>query len=127
MISIGRKMTMKTNPLALLLTCALLLGCDKNTTPLQSIDPAYVCMPQNKVFDRKMLSVNIAGKTYYGCCENCIDLLQNETEKYAYAIDPVTGEKIDKAKAFILEMKGNALYFATEENARKFAEKYGLM
>lgn len=118
---------MKTIPLVLLMACAFLLGCDKDATAIQSIDPSYVCMPQNKVFDRKMLSVNIVGKTYYGCCENCIELLQNETEKYAYALDPITGEKVDKAKAFILEMRGNAIYFASEENARKFSEKYGLM
>ncbi len=79
-----------------------------------------VCMVTNNVGLMKMIPVKVEGKTYYGCCQGCVGKLKNN-RSYRYAIDPVTGNEIDKAKAFIVADKAKkALYFETKETAERF-------
>lgn len=79
-----------------------------------------VCMVTNNVGLMKMIPVKVEGKTYYGCCQGCVGKLKNN-RSYRYATDPVTGNEIDKAKAFIVADKAKkALYFESKETAERF-------
>lgn len=79
-----------------------------------------VCMVTDNVGLMKMIPVKVEGKTYYGCCQGCVGKLKNN-RSYRYTTDPVTGNEIDKAKAFIVADKAKkALYFESKETAERF-------
>src|SRR5262245_66626493 len=67
---------------------------------LVQVETKYVCMINNQRFDKEQIPVEVAGKTYYGCCEMCKDKLKNDP-KSRMAVDTVSGKKVDKAKAVI--------------------------
>lgn len=79
-----------------------------------------VCMINNRSMANEQIPVEIDGKTYYGCCPMCKEkLVKDETSRYA--IDPVSGKKVDKAKAVIGALPGAAvLYFENETNLQKY-------
>ena len=79
-----------------------------------------VCMINNRSMADDQIAVEIDGKTYYGCCAMCKEkLVKDETSRYA--IDPVSGKKVDKAKAVIGALPGAAvLYFENETNLQKY-------
>lgn len=80
------------------------------------VEPNKVCMLNEMVFEKVQIPVIVDGKTYYGCCETCREALQKNPEK-RYAIDPVTGAKVDKAVAIIASnADGAVLYFESMEN-----------
>ncbi|MCF6361257.1 MAG: TRASH domain-containing protein [Cyclobacteriaceae bacterium] len=84
-----------------------------------------VCMVNDAFMGRKQYPVPVGNKIYYGCCENCVDKLQN-SDKYRYGIDPLTNEKVDKVEAYIVlasEETGAVYYFANEENYKEFKSK----
>jgi len=84
-----------------------------------------VCMVNDAFMGRKQYPVPVGDKIYYGCCEMCVDKLQN-SDKYRYGIDPLTNEKVDKIEAYIVlasEETGAVYYFANEENYEKFKSK----
>jgi YHS domain-containing protein len=70
-------------------------------------------------------AVEINGKTYTTCCEMCKRKVQKEPRKYTQAKDSVSGQKVDKAGAFIYEVDGKAYYFASEASRKTFAEDPG--
>ena len=79
-----------------------------------------VCMINNRSMANEQIPVEIDGKTYYGCCPMCKERLEKD-EASRYAVDPVSGKKVDKAKAVIGALPGAAvLYFENEENLRKY-------
>lgn len=83
---------------------------------------SYVCYVNNSYFGKEQIPVKVDGKIYYGCCEGCVDKLQNIRE-FRFATDPLTGVEVDKAKAYIvLKPNGNGevLYFENENNYLKF-------
>jgi YHS domain-containing protein len=85
-----------------------------------------VCMVNNAYMGgKKQFPVPFEEKMYYGCCEMCVKTIKNERE-VRYAKDPVTGQEIDKAEAFIALKPGGAngdvLYFASEENYKKYVQ-----
>ncbi len=85
-----------------------------------------VCMVNNAYMGgKKQFPVEFENKMYYGCCEMCVKTIQNQRE-VRYATDPVTGEEVDKSKAFIALKPGSAngdvLYFASEENYSKYKQ-----
>lgn len=83
------------------------------------VEQNRVCMPQNLVFDRDMIPVQLNDRTYYGCCEGCIvQITQNEALRMGQ--DGLTGENIDKSQAVVLDIHGKAMYFASAENAKKY-------
>ncbi|MEE8367348.1 MAG: hypothetical protein V3S30_03440 [Thermoanaerobaculia bacterium] len=87
---------------------------------LVKVDAKYVCMPNNRLFKKEQLSTEIDGKTYYGCCQMCINALNSDPQQ-RIAIDPVSGKEIDKAKAVIGAAPDNSIfYFETEENLADF-------
>jgi len=101
--------------------CRPALHAKKVSGEVRFANRAEVCMVTDRVpGDRAMFPVRVKGKTYYGCCPVCIGRLKNE-RAVRYAIDPVTGREVDKATAFIVSgPEKRALYFESEESARKF-------
>ena len=88
---------------------------------LKPTEAQYVCMMNNKVFDKPQMAIQVEGKTYYGCCPMCKDMLEQDSEKRS-AIDPVSGKKVDKATAVIgADTHGMTYYFESKENLDKFA------
>lgn len=92
--------------------------------PGASIDPKLVCMVNDMYMGVEQIPVLVSNKTYYGCCEKCVKDL-NSDEKTRIGPDPLTGETVDKALAFITlnpNKKGAVLYFKSKQNAEKYFE-----
>ncbi len=88
--------------------------------PLTQVETKYVCMINNKRFDKEQIAVEVEGQTYYGCCEMCKDKLKNDKAS-RWATDPVSGKKVDKAKAIIgADADGKVFYFESLENLKKY-------
>lgn len=85
-----------------------------------------VCFVNNKYMgDKPQIPVEVDGKTYYGCCAGCVAALKNSKEA-RYAKDPLTGEEVDKATAYIVLKPGGAgevWYFASQKNYEKYLKK----
>lgn len=82
-----------------------------------------VCMVTNMVFPRPQIPVEVKGKTYYGCCENCKKTLSEDAQA-RQAVDPVTGKKIDKATAQIAARSdGSVVYFESKKTFEQFNKK----
>lgn len=74
-------------------------------------------MVQDRVSFMGNIPVEIDGNTYYGCCPNCVGRLLS-TGALRYAIDPVTGNVVDKAEAIIVSREdGTVIYFESEKTA----------
>ena len=96
-------------------------GHTHDATWLKSTEAQYVCMMNNKVFDKPQIAIEIEGKTYYGCCPMCADRLKNDVSLRT-ATDPVSGKQVDKASAVIgADTHGMTYYFESKENLDKFA------
>jgi YHS domain-containing protein len=77
-------------------------------------------MINNQKFDKEQIPVVVSGNTYYGCCEMCKETLRNKPAS-RMAIDPVSGKKVNKAKAVIgATADGKVFYFENQENLKKF-------
>ncbi len=88
---------------------------------LKPTEAQYVCMMNNKVFDKPQIAIEVEGKTYYGCCPMCADKLKNDVSLRT-ATDPVSGKPVDKASAVIgADTHGMTYYFESKENFDKFA------
>lgn len=92
---------------------------DKKTgtvSTLSNVESEYVCMVTDRVFPEKQIPVEVNGKTYYGCCEMCKAQLMDNAAK-RYAVDPVSGNKTDKASSVIgMDSSGAVYYFENSEN-----------
>lgn len=81
-----------------------------------------VCMVTNMLFPRTQIPVQHAGKTYYGCCENCKETLAKDA-KARMDKDPVSGKAVDKAKAVIAAREdGTVIYFESKKTFEKYQE-----
>lgn len=90
---------------------------------LMPLDASTVCMVNDSSMGKPQIPVEVDGKTYYGCCEGCVDKLKNN-RTLRYSVDPVTGNEVDKASAVIIENPhGGTLYFESGETAARFVEK----
>jgi len=86
-------------------------------------DPSQVCMVNNQFMGKAQIPVEVGGKTYFGCCAMCKDRLSNDPEVRT-AVDPVSGEKVDKASAVLAKNEeGVVYYFANEMNLHNFGVK----
>jgi len=117
----------------IILTSILSLGCSNDgvtsgaiseieitSKSLTKADPQYISMINNELFNKKQIPVNVNGKIYYGCCEMCEETLRNKPES-RIAIDPVSGNEVDKATAIIgSDAEGKAYYFENENNFNKY-------
>lgn len=82
-----------------------------------------VCMVTNMYFGKMQIPVEVSGKTYYGCCENCKKTLSEDAEART-ATDALTNQPVDKATAVIAAKDDNSvLYFANQENLKKYSKK----
>lgn len=82
-----------------------------------------VCMVNNAYMGKNQFEVPYDGKTYYGCCNMCVERIPND-ETARKAKDPFTGKEIDKANAYIVlkDQQGNVDYFENEENYKKYSQ-----
>lgn len=88
---------------------------------LKKVEPQYVCMINNKLFENPQIPVVVGEKTYYGCCPMCKEKLEKSAEARS-ATDPVSGKTVDKATAVIgAQADGVVHYFENEENLKKFS------
>ncbi len=88
---------------------------------LRKVDAKKVCMINDQYLERDQIPVEVDGKTYYGCCPMCKARLKNDPAT-RYAIDPVSGKKVDKALAVIgVTADGTAYYFENESNLERFS------
>jgi|SRR5579863_2073215 len=87
---------------------------------LTMIEPSKVCMVRNHAFEEPQIPLRIKGKTYYGCCEMCKNMLAKD-RKQRVSVDPVSKRKIDKATAVIgVGANKGVLYFENETNLEKY-------
>lgn len=87
----------------------------------QPVDPSLVCMVNDAYMGKPQIPVPVNGKTYYGCCQGCVDKLNN-LESARIAIDPFSGNPVDKSEAYIVLMnpQGAVAYFESEANYNAF-------
>lgn len=84
------------------------------------VESKSVCMVNDRAMAIEQIEVKIDGKVYYGCCPMCKERLEKD-EAARYAIDPVSGKKVDKAKAVIGALPGAAVvYFESIENLARY-------
>jgi YHS domain-containing protein len=92
---------------------------------LSVVDPAHVCMVNDAVFEKEQIRIEVEGKAYYGCCNMCKERLAQD-EKARTAVDPVSGNKVDKAEAVIgADAEGRVYYFENEKNLKGFKPPAG--
>lgn len=97
-----------------------------SSAQIEKVDSNKVCMVNDKFMGIEQIPINVDGKTYYGCCKNCISKLQNNQNNVRFAKDPLTGEKVDKAEAYTASLKDRSrkiLYFKSEQNYRQYLKK----
>ncbi len=83
------------------------------------VETKTVCMVNDRAMGKDQIPVEVGGKTYYGCCKMCVGNLTNKRE-YRYSTDPVSGNEVDKAMAYIVQKPGgDVIYFESKENATK--------
>ncbi len=89
---------------------------------LKPAEAQYVCMMNDKLFDKPQIPIEIDGKTYYGCCAMCADTLKKSPEARR-GTDPVSGRPVDKASAVIgAGPDGTTYYFENDANFKTFAD-----
>lgn len=85
-----------------------------------------VCMVNNAYMGKKQIPVAYENKTYYGCCEMCVEKIKTN-KAVRYAKDPQTGKEVDKATAFIalnpVTKDGSVLYFESEQSFKKYKDQ----
>jgi YHS domain-containing protein len=82
-------------------------------------DSSEVCMVNDMFMGRPQIPVQVEGRTYFGCCPDCKNKLENQPATRT-AKDPVTGEPVDKARAVIVhDSSGKVYYFASEDTLRR--------
>ena len=80
-------------------------------------------MVNDEHFGKPQIPVAVAGKTYFGCCPNCKEKLENDASART-GTDPVSGKPVDKASAVIGRLaSGKVLYFESEANMKQHAAR----
>ena len=93
---------------------------DNGSPAVVQIESKYVCMMTDHVFPKEQIPVVVEDKTYYGCCEMCEARLKSSAESRV-AVDPVSGQQVDKAVAVIgATPEGGVYYFESVENLQGF-------
>jgi YHS domain-containing protein len=100
----------------------LIKGSDDPIVSEAKLQTELVCMVNDAYMGIKQFPVPVEDKMYYGCCEQCVDKIKN-VRQFRYAKDPLTGEEVDKASAFIVmksEIDHSVYYFKSQDNYLKF-------
>ncbi|QED37150.1 hypothetical protein FK178_05240 [Antarcticibacterium arcticum] len=82
-----------------------------------------VCMVNDAFMAKIQIPIGVNGKIYYGCCNMCVETL-NEKETARMAVDPLTGEAVDKSEAFIVlvNKRGKVAYYKSEASYKNALE-----
>lgn len=80
-----------------------------------------VCMVNNAYMGQKQFEVPFEGRTYYGCCNMCVERIPVDKDART-AVDPYSSKSIDKSEAYIVLVggQGQVAYFENEENYKNF-------
>jgi YHS domain-containing protein len=85
-------------------------------------DKTRICMMQDSLQPKPGLAHEYGGKTYWLCCNMCVQAFESDLEKYAFAKDPVNGARVDKATAPAYAVGGRAFFFSSEDTLKTFAK-----
>lgn len=92
---------------------------------LRKVETSYVCMINNMAMGKTQIPVKVEEQTYFGCCEMCAATLKKD-RKARFAVDPVSGKEVDKAKAVIgAKPNGEVYYFESEKTFHVFQNGKG--
>ena len=108
--------------LAVMLVLAAFAGLADETAndKVVAVESKNVCMINDRSMANEQIPVEVDGKTYFGCCPMCKERLVKD-EASRFAVDPVSGKKVDKAKAVIGALPGaKVLYFESKENLERY-------
>jgi YHS domain-containing protein len=86
-------------------------------------DRSRICMMQDSMQPKPGLAHAYKGKTYFLCCQMCVQSFDGDPERYAHAKDPVSGATVDKATAPAYAVNGRAYFFASDETRSRFAKE----
>ena len=87
---------------------------------LTQIEARYVCMVNDDSYLSEQILVQVEGKDYYGCCMGCKARLNNDPS-IRLAVDPISGNTVDKAIAVIgTNPSRDVYYFESLENLQSF-------
>lgn len=90
---------------------------------LTRVDSSLVCMVNNQFMGKPQIPVEVAGRTYYGCCPMCKGKLES-TASARSATDPVTQRPVDKAAAVIGKAADNSVvYFESEQTFASYVAR----
>lgn len=89
------------------------------------VDNEKVCMVNDKFMSVKQIPIAVDGITYYGCCQNCVKKIQDNLGDVRYSKDPISGKKVDKASAIVVQNKedGTVKYFESKASAQGYMKK----
>jgi hypothetical protein len=85
----------------------------------KQVPDSMVCMVSGIVKDKSIKPIKVNGKTYWGCCDNCLMQLKNNIKNVLFAKDPFSGAMICKSwalKRLNPENKKYVLYFESDRN-----------
>ena len=85
-------------------------------------DRSRVCMMQDSLQPKAGLAQPYDGKTYWLCCQMCVQSFSADPERFAHAKDPVDGTTVDKATAPVYAVNGKAYFFSSEKTLQTFAK-----
>lgn len=88
------------------------------TSFMSPVPKDEICMVQKYYMGPgKMTPVVLDNKTYYVCCQGCKDSITKDP-KERWAIDPVSGNKVDKADAVLGKASNGQIHFFESEADR---------
>ena len=90
---------------------------------LTQIEAKYVCMVNDDSYISEQILVQVEGKDYYGCCMGCKARLNNDPS-IRLAVDPISGNTVDKATAVIGAASNRDVYYF---ESLKNLESFGLI
>jgi YHS domain-containing protein len=92
---------------------------------LVRVEPAMVCMVNDRDMQVAQIPVDFEGRRYYGCCPMCKEKLASDAS-VRNAKDPVSGRTVDKSKAVIGTLPdGRVLYFESDQTFARYVAAPG--
>lgn len=115
--------------LCMLVFSSVLMAHEPEQSPLSKpVEAKHVCMMNDKYMGVDQIPVLVEGKTYYGCCAGCAAALKDNRNNVRSSKDPLTGESVDKASAYIVVLAdgtNQALYFKSQKTYQQFLDRFG--
>src|SRR5438477_6311835 len=109
------------------LALAMLAGMGRAAEPAGPFtgrvkDRSRICMMQDSVQPKSGLEHEYQGKTYWLCCQMCVQSFEADPERFAHAKDPVNGAVVDKARAPAYAIRDKTYFFSSEKTLATFAK-----